>query len=62
MQTHIVKQMLRLSSGYVDPQSIAATTFNYPQKLETGWQRASCWEDGCGERADPAKADKDRIH
>ena len=31
MQTHIVKQMPSLSSGYVDPQSIAATTFNYPK-------------------------------
>ena len=32
MQAHIVKQMPSLKNGYVDPQPIAATNFNYPKQ------------------------------
>ena len=31
MQVHIVKQMPSLKVGYVDPQAIAQTNFNYPK-------------------------------
>ena len=31
MQVHIVKQMLSVKAGYVDPQGIAQTNFNYPK-------------------------------
>ena len=29
---HIVKQMPSLKAGYVDPQAIAQTNFNYPKQ------------------------------
>ena len=32
MQVHIVKQMPSVKAGYVDPQSIAQTNFNYPRQ------------------------------
>ena len=32
MQVHIVKQMTSLKAGYVDPQAIAQTNFNYPKR------------------------------
>ena len=31
MQVHIVKQMPSVKAGYVDPQAIAQTNFNYPK-------------------------------
>ena len=31
MQVHIIKQMLNMKAGYVDPQAIAQTNFNYPK-------------------------------
>ena len=31
MQVHIVKQMPSVKAGYVDPQPIAQTNFNYPK-------------------------------
>lgn len=31
MQVHIVKQMPNVKAGYVDPQAIAQTNFNYPK-------------------------------
>lgn len=34
MQTHIVKQMPGLQVGYIDPQPIAQTNFNYPKQWE----------------------------
>ena len=30
MQVHIVKQMPSVKAGYLDPQAIAQTNFNYP--------------------------------
>ena len=37
MQVHIVKQMPSVKAGYIDPQAIAQTNFNYPKqwKLDT---------------------------
>jgi hypothetical protein len=32
MQTHIAKQMPGMKVGYVDPQPIAQTNFNYPNQ------------------------------
>ncbi|XP_066357512.1 uncharacterized protein [Miscanthus floridulus] len=32
MQVHIVKQMPSVKAGYVDPQPIAQTNFNYPKR------------------------------
>ena len=32
MQVHIVKQMPSVKAGYVDPQAIAQTNFNYPKR------------------------------
>ena len=32
MQVHIVKQMPSVKAGYVDPQAIAKTNFNYPKQ------------------------------
>ena len=32
MQVHIVKQMPSVKVGYVDPQAIAQTNFNYPKR------------------------------
>ena len=32
MQVHIVKQMLSVKAGYIDPQAIAQTNFNYPKQ------------------------------
>ena len=32
MQVHIVKQMPSVKAGYVDPQAIAQTNFNYPER------------------------------
>ena len=32
MQVHIVKQMLSVKAGYLDPQAIAQTNFNYPKQ------------------------------
>ena len=31
MQVHIIKQMPSVKVGYVDPQAIAQTNFNYPK-------------------------------
>ena len=31
MQVHIVKQMPSVKAGYVDPQAVAQTNFNYPK-------------------------------
>ena len=37
MQVHIVKQMPYVKAGYIDPQAISLTNFNYPRqwKLNT---------------------------
>ena len=32
MQVHIVKQMPSVQAGYIDPQAIAHTNFNYPRQ------------------------------
>ena len=32
MQVHIIKQMPSVKVGYVDPQAIAQTNFNYPKR------------------------------
>ena len=32
MQVHIVKQMPSVKAGYLDPQAIAQTNFNYPKQ------------------------------
>ena len=32
MQVHIVKQMSSVKAGYIDPQAIAQTNFNYPKQ------------------------------
>ena len=32
MQVHIVKQMPSVKAGYIDPQAIAPTNFNYPKQ------------------------------
>ena len=32
MQVHIVKQMPSVKAGYIDPQAIAQTNFNYPRQ------------------------------
>ena len=32
MQVHIVKQMPSVKTGYIDPQAIAQTNFNYPRQ------------------------------
>ena len=32
MQVHIVKQMLSVKAGYINPQAIAQTNFNYPRQ------------------------------
>ena len=32
MQVHIVKQMPSVKAGYIDPQAIAQTNFNYPKQ------------------------------
>ena len=32
MQVHIVKQIPSVKAGYVDPQDIAQTNFNYPKR------------------------------
>ena len=32
MQVHIVKQMPSVKDGYIDPQAIALTNFNYPKQ------------------------------
>ena len=32
MQVHIVKQMPSMKAGYIDPQCIAQTNFNYPKQ------------------------------
>ena len=32
MQVHIVKQMSSVKAGYIDPQAIAQTNFNYPRQ------------------------------
>jgi len=32
MQVHIVKQMPSVKTGYIDPQAIAQTNFNYPKQ------------------------------
>ena len=32
MQVHIVKQMPSVKPGYIDPQAIAQTNFNYPRQ------------------------------
>ena len=32
MQVHIVKQMPSVKAGYLDPQAIAQTNFNYPKR------------------------------
>ena len=32
MQVHIVKQMSSVKAGYLDPQAIAQTNFNYPKR------------------------------
>ena len=32
MQVHIVKQTPSVKAGYVDPQAIAQTNFNYPKQ------------------------------
>ena len=32
MQAHIVKQIPSVKAGYVDPQAIAQTNFNYPKR------------------------------
>ena len=32
MQVHIVKQMPSVKPGYIDPQAIAQTNFNYPKQ------------------------------
>ena len=32
MQVHIIKQMPSVKAGYVDPQAIAQTNFNYPKR------------------------------
>ena len=32
MQVHIVKQMPSVKDGYIDPQAIAQTNFNYPRQ------------------------------
>ena len=32
MQVHIVKQMSSVKTGYIDPQAIAQTNFNYPRQ------------------------------
>ena len=32
MQVHIIKQMPSVKAGYIDPQAIAQTNFNYPKQ------------------------------
>ena len=32
MQVHIVKQIPSVKAGYIDPQAIAQTNFNYPKQ------------------------------
>ena len=32
MKVHIVKQMPSVKAGYIDPQAIAQTNFNYPRQ------------------------------
>ena len=32
MQVHIIKQMLSVKAGYLDPQAIAQTNSNYPKQ------------------------------
>ena len=32
IQVHILKQMASVKAGYLDPQSIAQTNFNYPKQ------------------------------
>ena len=32
MQVHIIKQMSTVKAGYLDPQAIAQTNFNYPKQ------------------------------
>ena len=32
MKVHIVKQMPSVKAGYIDPQAIAQTNFNYPKQ------------------------------
>ena len=32
MQVHIIKQMSSVKAGYIDPQAIAQTNFNYPRQ------------------------------
>ena len=50
MQVHIVKQMPSVKAGYVDPQAIAQTNFNYPKpwKLDAKGLAAAktLWEKG----------------
>ena len=61
MQVHIVKQMPSLKAGYVDPQPIAQTNFNYPKQWTLDAKELAAAKTLRGERAHPYGETKGRV-
>ena len=61
MQVHIVKQMLSVKAGYLDPQAIAQINFNYPKQWTLDAKELAAAKNSLGERAHPYGETKGRV-
>ena len=61
MQVHIVKQMPSVKAGYIDPQAIAQTNFNYPKQWLLDAKELATRKTLSGERAHPYSETKGRF-